>query len=73
MFNFVRLFFKRNLSPSLDSTFPKSEMSQNLFPMGNPEILTMAFPIPYISYHSTSRIMISFVKKRCQQKSGDEK
>ena len=48
-------------------------MSQNVFPMGNPEILTMAFHIPYISYHSTSEIMISFVKKRCQQKSGDEK
>ena len=73
IFNFVQLFFKRNLFPSLDSTFPKYEMSQNSFPKGNPEILTMTFPIPYISYHSSSGVMICFVKKGYQQKSRDEK
>ena len=48
-------------------------MSQNLFPKGNPEILTMTFRIPYISYRSSSGVMISFVKKKCQQTSVDEK
>ena len=47
-------------------------MSQNLFPKGNPEILTMTFPVPYISYHSCSGVMISLVKKGCQQTSGDK-
>ena len=67
------MLFKRKLFPSLDITFSKYEMSQNLFPKGYSKILTMTFPIPYIPYHYSSRVMVSFVKKGCQQKSKGEK
>ena len=49
-------------------------MSQNFFPkQGSSEILTMTFPIPYISYQSSSGVKINFVKKGYQEKAVDEK
>ena len=37
-------------------------MPQNLFPKGYSKILTMTFPIPYIPYHESPRVMVSFVR-----------